>query len=240
MTDVPANGHALLDFNAPLSDARSYDLISGLRALAGKDVVDYGCGWAELLLRIAAHEPGVRAVGVDDDEYAIGRGRAAVAERGLTNVTLHQADATTWPGRADVAISIGASHAWGGTQATLTALRERVTPGGLLLLGDGFWEHPPTPAATAVFAQDEFADLAGLVDLALAGGYRLLGLTTATLDEWDAFESRWCASREHWLLDHPDHPEHAAVQAIVDDHRDGWLKGYRTHLGFAYLTLARR
>lgn len=144
VTDVPANGHALLDFNAPLSDARSYDLISGLRALAGKDVVDYGCGWAELLLRIAAHEPGVRAVGVDDDEYAIGRGRAAVAERGLTNVTLHQADATTWPGRADVAISIGASHAWGGTQATLTALRERVTPGGLLLLGDGFWEHPPT------------------------------------------------------------------------------------------------
>ncbi|MFI9010603.1 SAM-dependent methyltransferase [Actinosynnema sp. NPDC053489] len=241
MTDPPQNGHALLDFNSPLSDAKAHDLISGLRLRSGDSVVDYGCGWAELLLRAVGHVPGARGLGVDSDEHAVTRGRANAEARGLASrVALDLADVTTWAAEpADVAISIGASHAWGGTEGTLEAMHARVRPGGVLLLGDAFWERPPGPRSLEIFGEEGFGTLADLVDLALARGYRPLSLTTATADEWDAFESRWCAARELWLLDHPDHPDADEVRRVVDEHRDGWLKGYRGELGFAYLTLAR-
>ncbi|QFZ22112.1 SAM-dependent methyltransferase [Saccharothrix syringae] len=241
MNAPPANGHALLDFNSPLSDAKAFDLINSLHLAPGQRVVDYGCGWAELLLRAVEHAPGTTGVGVDDDELAITRGRANAEARGLTDrVSLERADATTWTTEpADVAISIGASHAWGGTKGTLEAMHARLRPGGTLLLGDGFWERPPNEVASAIFGEEGFGTLAELVDLAHTLGYRLLNLATASLDEWDGFESRWCAARERWLLANPDHPRAAEVRSVVDDHRDGWLKGYRGALGFAYLTLGR-
>ena len=242
VTDVPANGHALLDFNSPLSDAKAYDLIDTLAPLRDAAVVDYGCGWAELLLRAVEHEPGATGLGVDSDDLAIARGRANAGARGLGDrVRLELADVTTYRApAADVAISIGSSHAWGGTRQTLEAMRARLAPGGRLLLGDGFWESAPNARALEVFGEEGLGSLDELVDLAMACGYRLLNLATATRDEWDSFESRWCAARERWLLENPDHPEAAGVRAIVDEHRDGWLKGYRGSLGFAYLTLARR
>lgn len=241
VTDVPANGHALLDFNSPLSDAKASDLVNSLHLAPGQRVVDYGCGWAELLLRAVEHVPGATGVGVDGDEHAITRGRANAEARGLADrVALDLADVTTWTADpADVAISIGASHAWGGTRGALEALHARLRPGGTLLLGDGFWENPPNATARAIFGDEVQAGLPDLVDLALTCGYRLLNLTTATRDEWDDFESRWCASRERWLVANPDHPRAAEVRGIVDEHREGWLKGYRGSLGFAYLTLAR-
>ncbi|MEV0679555.1 methyltransferase domain-containing protein [Actinosynnema sp. NPDC050436] len=242
MTDAPTDGHALLDFNSPLSDAKSYDLIGTLGPLDGATVVDYGCGWAELLLRTVEHAPGATGLGVDDDERAIDRGRANIAARGLGDrVRLERADVTTWAADpADVVVSIGASHAWGGTRGTLEAMHTRLKPGGRLLLGDGIWDGEPNARALEIFPREEFLLLHELVDLALATGFRLLNLTTANRDEWDSFESRWCASRERWLLDNPDHPEAAEVARVVDEHRDGWLKGYRTSMGLAYLTLARR
>ncbi|PSL52944.1 mycolic acid cyclopropane synthetase [Saccharothrix carnea] len=241
MTDTPLNGHALLDFNTPLSDAKAFDLITSLRLAPGERVVDYGCGWAELLLRAVEHQPGVTGFGVDSDDHAITRGRANVEARGLTSrVTLDLADVTGWSAEpADVTISIGASHAWGGTKATLEALHARTRPGGRLLLGDGFWEQPPNAKSLEIFGEEEFGTLPELVDLAMTCGYRLLNLATASPDEWDSFESRWCAARERWLLENPNDPKAAEVRAIVDDHRDGWLKGYRGYFGLAYLTLGR-
>ncbi|WNV84165.1 class I SAM-dependent methyltransferase [Umezawaea sp. Da 62-37] len=242
MTPAPVNGHTFLDFNAPMTDARAYDLVNGLRPLEGRTVVDFGCGWAELLLRVLETEPTARGFGVDSDELGITRGRANAEKRGLTTARLELADVTTWEAPpADVAISIGASHAWGDTRKTLEAMHSRIKPGGKLLLGDAFWEKPPTDdILTRLDAKpDEFGTLAALVDLAMAAGYRLLSLATANLDEWDSFESRWCAGRERWLLDNPDHPETTEVRAVVDNHRDTWLHGYRGYLGFAYLTLAR-
>jgi SAM-dependent methyltransferase len=236
------SGHTFLDFNAPLSDWRAAALIASLQPLKGKQVVDLGCGWAELLLRIAATEPTAHGLGIDSDADAILRGRHNAQARGLADsVQLDVSDATNWHGKADVVLSIGASHAWGGSRQALEAAQARLAPGGLLLFGDGIWERPPTTEAlTALDATaDEFESIGGLVDLAIECGFRPLSVSVANTDEWDSFESRFCAGRERWLLEHPDAPNAAEVRAAVDDHRNGWLHGYRGVLGFAYLTLAR-
>jgi SAM-dependent methyltransferase len=233
--------YADLEFNAPLSSARVRELIAGLQPLTGASIVDLGCGWAELLLRMLEHEPTASGLGVDGDAALIARARGNAEARGVQDrVRLECADATQWSERADVAIVIGSSHAWGGTRATLDAVRPLLRPGGRLLLGEGFWEQPPTPAALAgLGAQpDELLALADLVDLCLECRYRLLGVSTATLAEWDSFESRYCSGRERWLSRHADAAEAGEVRAEIDNHRRGWLHGYRGVLGFAYLTLA--
>ncbi len=185
-------------------------------------------------------EPTARGIGIDRDPAAIDRARHAAERRDLLGrLQLECADIAGWSGRADVAIVVGASHAWGGTRAALHAVRSFLAPGGRLLLGEGVWERPPTPEALAVLdaRPDDFTTVAGLVDLCGDCGYRLLALSTATLDEWDAFESGYAASRERWLVENPAAADAAAVRAELDAHRAGWLHGYRGILGFAYLTL---
>jgi SAM-dependent methyltransferase len=241
VNDAAPSGHTYLDFNAPLSDSRARELISTLQPLAGARVLDLGSGWAELLLRLLEAEPTARGVGVDADAAALARGRANAQARGVAErVRLEQADVTGWAGEpADVLIAIGVSHAWGGTRQALRAARDRLRPGGRLLLGDGIWQRPPTPEALAGLdaKPDDFGSLAELVDLAIDSGFRPLAVSVANTDEWDTFESRWCAGRERWLLAHPGAAAADDVQAAVDAHRNGWLRGYRGVLGFAYLTL---
>jgi hypothetical protein len=86
---------------------------------------------------------------------------------------------------------------------------------------------------------DSLPDLAGLVDLALTAGFRPLKIETANQDEWDAFESGYLADWEHWLHQTPNTPQAEEIRAKADTHRTNWFRGYRTVLGFAYLTLGK-
>jgi SAM-dependent methyltransferase len=234
------SGHAYLDFNSPMSDARAAGLIAGLGVAPQDQVLDLGCGWAELLLRVAESEPTCRVTGIDSDAEAIERARRNASDRRLDGrVTLEVGDISTYEAVADVVVASGVSHAWGGTQPMLAALHRSVRPGGKVLIGDGIWSCPPTDAALQALeaTADDFLSLAAIVDAAIAAGYRLLGVGEASDDEWDDFESRWCAGYERWLLANADHLEAPAARERVDDHRTRWLHGYRGVLGFAYLTL---
>lgn len=86
---------------------------------------------------------------------------------------------------------------------------------------------------------DDCTDLAGLVDQAVAAGFRPLRIETASRAEWEEFESGLAADVEDWLLSHADHPEAGEVQAKLDAQRSIWLRGHRDVMGFAYLTLGR-
>jgi hypothetical protein len=71
----------------------------------------------------------------------------------------------------------------------------------------------------------------------LAAELAASGPETATLTEWDEFESGLATGAEEWLLANPDHPEAGAVRDRLDTHRSIWLRGHRDVMGFAYLTL---
>jgi hypothetical protein len=83
----------------------------------------------------------------------------------------------------------------------------------------------------------EFGDLAGLADLAVGAGFRPAWIETATLEEWEDFESGYQCDEEEWLAAHPGHPKAAELRERVDQHRSFWLRGYYGLLGQAYLTL---
>ena len=151
-------------------------------------MLDIGCGWAELLLRVLEAAPDAIGEGVDLDADAIAHGQAPRRrQRGLTDrVDLRVSDAGDLQGGWDRVVCIGASQVWGAPveelqplpyAAALAALRGLLPRGGRLVYGDGIWTRPPTRAAVAPLAgrDDEFVTLGEVADLAVAAGLRSPG-----------------------------------------------------------------
>jgi cyclopropane fatty-acyl-phospholipid synthase-like methyltransferase len=238
-----------LTFHGPLSEARAGRIVARLTANHPGTVLDIGCGWGELMLRILAAAPQATGVGLDTDEGDLARGRDNARARGLGDraTFVRESGVGTSRGPADLVLCVGASHALteveppGHTAPALAELRRLVSPGGQVLLGEGFWHRTPTEAELAGMwpgtSAGEFGDLPGLADLAVAAGFRPAWIETATLEEWEDFESGYQCDEEEWLAAHGDHPKAAGLRERVEQHRSHWLRGYYDLLGQAYLTL---
>lgn len=243
MTEIPPPAYGTyLEFASPLSQPRADRIVEYLAATRPETVLDIGCGWGELLLRLLAECPGASGVGVDTDGPDIARGRANAADRGLADrVTFVEGPGAGHDTPADVVMCIGASHAYGDRPTALAALKRLVKPGGRLVYADVFWERPPTPADLSRLwpdaSADENTDLAGLVGETVYAGYQPLWIETVNRDEWEFFESGHLADKAHWLLEHGDSESADEVRASYESHRSQWLTGTRDLLGFAYLTL---
>lgn len=250
-----------LTFHGPLSEARAAGLVRRLAGVRPRTVLDVGCGWGELLLRVLAAQPDARGTGVDLRGEDLERGRQSARARGLADrVEFVEKSAVGTPrGPADLVLCLGASHALSTaepprhTGEALRELRRLVRDGGRVVLGEGFWERTPTPAELSGMWPDASADdhygLARLVDLVVEAGSRPWGspllersreawgrTETASRAEWEEFESAYQADTEVWLAGHPDHPPAAETRERLDAHRAQWLT-YRGVLGIAYLTL---
>jgi SAM-dependent methyltransferase len=240
-----------LTFMTPLSDDRADRLVQFLATDAEGVVLDIGCGWAELLLRVIGASPRAFGLGLDVDGAAIGHGTHLARQRNLASrVSLRVEDAKkSAPARADAVICIGASQVWGPPVeenqpldygSALTALRVLVARGAHVLFGEGIWSRPPTREAVAPLSgrPDELVSLAELVELAVGHGFMPVAVHEADLDEWDEFESGYSACYAHWLAEHGlEHPDAAEVQQKAARQRKAYYGGYRGMMGMAYLCL---
>ncbi|AIR99484.1 SAM-dependent methyltransferase [Streptomyces glaucescens] len=237
-----------LVFHGPLSERRADALVRRLAANAPASVLDVGCGWAELLLRVLAAVPGATGTGVDLDGDDLARARRAARERGLAErVTFAEETAVdTGRGPADLVLCVGSSQALTTVEPpehlprALRALRGLVTDDGRVLLGEGFWQRTPAPGELAGMwphaTAADHTDLATLLDLAVEAGFRPEWTETASTEEWEEFESAYQADVEVWLARNPGHPLAAGTRERADRHRSRWMH-YRGVLGLAYLTL---
>jgi SAM-dependent methyltransferase len=242
--------HLDLTFMSPLSEARAERLVAFLAEGAPANVLDIGCGWGELLLRVLEAAPEARGEGVDLDEESVAAARAEAERRGLAGrVEFTARDARADTGSHDAVICIGASQIWGPDvserlpldySAALTALRGFLPHGGRLVYGEGIWSAPPTPAATAPLGgrDDEMLTLAALVSLAEEHGFAVMAVHEAGRDEWDAFESGYTACYARWLAEHgSDDPDAEEVRGLAARQHASYFGGYRGIMGLAYLHL---
>lgn len=104
-------------------------------------MLDLGCGHGAWLLEVLTQDDAATGVGVDISLPA--DVPSSTETRALTGrVRWEQADARTWHGGTfDVVLCVGASHAFGGLDGTLDAVRRHLRPGGQVVLGDAIWRR---------------------------------------------------------------------------------------------------
>jgi SAM-dependent methyltransferase len=240
-----------LTFMAPLSEARAAQLVKFASTNLAGTIVDVGCGWGELLIRILETSPGARGVGIDLETRSIDHAVALARKRGVNErISLIAGDVrNNLPLVSQGAICIGASQIWGPPVVTnqpldyrsaLTALRNMVERGSPVIYGEGIWAANPTPEAIAPLAgrYDEYLFLPELLDVARSCGFSVMQTHQATLDEWDAFESGFGARYARWLKDHsPDHADAREIRAKVEKQSEAYFRGYRGVLGMGYLAM---
>jgi SAM-dependent methyltransferase len=230
--------HAGLDVMNPLPEAKLDELLDVVELQAGARVVDLGCGKGDLLRRIAGRAP-IDGVGIDNSEALIAEARAGAAPGvrfEVGDLTAYEADEPL-----DLACAVGAG-AGGGPVELLSRLSSLVRPGGLVLLGDGYWRRPPTAdyldalGATA----DELPDLAGLVAAAEAIGLVPLYAVTTSVEEFDRYEWRWSLNGERYAAANPDEPGVGDFLAWIRNGRRRYLElDGRDTLGFGLFVFRR-
>ncbi|WP_025274244.1 class I SAM-dependent methyltransferase [Haloglycomyces albus] len=243
MSDKPTQ-YAHLTFNSPLAPWRAERLVRSLSKDNPPRIIDFGCGWGELLLSLLEASPSSTGIGLDNDNRLLDRARSNARKRGLSDqVEFIDRDASTWTEPADLVICIGASHIWSDPQTALRKLHPLVKPGGRLLFGDMIWERRPTPEELARLWEeasgDEMCDLPELTDAVIDAGFRPLRLEAVERGEMDDFESGFLADWEHYLINCPNAAEADTYRRFADEHRRMWLEGYRDLAGFAYVTAGR-
>ena len=227
---------------APVGEARAARLLSRLALSPDASAVDLGCGAGAWLIRLAAAAPTARLTGVDISATALAEAQEAADLLACGDrIEWVEGDAAAvLVGRHDAVLCIGASHAFGGLDGTLRAVRDRLQPGGRVILGDTIWEQPPSEAAQEALeaTADDFPDLAGLVDRVRRHGFEVLDGHVSTLEEWDDYEWAWTGSLVRWATQQPaGSDDRATALGAAREHRDAWLHGYRKYLGFATLVL---
>jgi SAM-dependent methyltransferase len=235
---ISALAHADHPIAAPLNDESVRRLLDHAIRRGDERLLDLGCGGGDWLVRALAAHPRATAVGVDVSAPALAR-----AEQAATGVrdrlALHRRDATEYTPEEpfDVVLSVGASHVFGGLLPTLRALGEHLAPGGHVLVGDGFWERPPSPDAVEMLG--ELDDLPTTVGRVTDDGWIPVYGHVSTREELDDYEWSWAGSLASWALDHPDDPDSGEALAAASLHRDEWLGVYRSAFGFVSLVLRR-
>lgn len=230
-------------FNIPISSRKVDQLIDALDLSSSDHVIDVGCGRGEFLLRTCTRTS-CHGFGIDQDSDAIAAASATASARGIReNCVFQVADASSAsqePNAFDAAVCLGSTHAFGrGDIAYPNALRELtriVKPGGLLLIGEGYWKQNPDPDYLDLIGEPVgiYHDHAG--NVTLAEKHRLLPLyaLTSNDDEWDHFEWSHRRAIEAKLAAAPDNIE---LQQRVKNSRawrDGYLKWGRSTMGFGF------
>jgi SAM-dependent methyltransferase len=237
-------GHSGQKLCNPISEAK-YERLLSLLPLTGKDrVIDIGAGKCETLIRLIERY-GVEATGIDlNPSFTAEAARLAEgrADQSRLHIVLGDAAETLSglaPGFA-LGICVGSTHALGGFEPTLTALKRLLRPGGHILVGDCYWKKRPSPEYLAALGDDEsvFLDLAGNVNLLIRNGLTPLWTAVASEDDWDQYESLHTMSIEQYCTDNPDDPHCNALLGRARSWRDLYYQWGRDTLGFS-LHLAR-
>ncbi len=136
--------HGIAGMNRPMYNTMLADWIAAMpdiqqRLVSGGRILDLGCGTGASSLALAWLFPGARVYGVDLDEASVAEATAAAAAAGLADqVTFTQADAAAHDtaGPFDLVCVFEALHDIADPVAALRVARDRLAPGGAVLVAD--------------------------------------------------------------------------------------------------------
>jgi len=215
--------HGDLEFMGPYDETSFERLLDGAALPAGVRVLDLGCGKGALLRWLASRAP-IDGTGVD----------LHPGTSGIPGVRLLAGDARSFaaePESFDLVCSVGAVSDIG----QLAAL---VRPGGLVLLGDGYWRQTPDDAYLDALGAtiDDMLDWQATLSIGAPHGLSLVRALPSSVEQWDVYEQTWAANGERYAAEHPGEPGLAEFLGWIRNGRRRYTElGGRDTLGFALL-----
>ncbi|MGB7195826.1 MAG: class I SAM-dependent methyltransferase [Collimonas pratensis] len=241
-TTIAHSGH---HYCSPLSADTAASLLAALQLQAGALVLDAGCGKAALLRDLLASQP-VRGVGVDINPAFLAEAANAWAASnpGDGRLTLIASQLEQHPLPADgydAILCVGSTHALGGFEPSLALYRQWLKPGGVLLVGEGYWKQPPSNEylMTLGATEDELSSHAENIARALAQGFKLRLAMASSDGEWDWYEHMYCQAVMQYAASHPQDPDAPAFRDRARRWHDSYLAAGCSTLGFGFYLLEK-
>jgi SAM-dependent methyltransferase len=237
-------GHGDLPYWNPVSPDRLDRWLGGLSLPQSGRALDVGCGRGELPLRLVELH-GCHAIGIDPIGPVIEEARREAIQRvpaGRIEFRAERFDAEDHaPGSFDLAACVGSTHAVSGLEQALRTLRELTRPGGILLIGEGYWKRNPEAGYLAFLGseRDDLRTHAGNLSLASELGLEVLRSHEATEAEWSRYEDTYAGNIENFLSRSPDDPEADLMRERIRGWREAYLWWGRTTLGFGLYLLRK-
>lgn len=228
-----------MSYHNPLSPTKIHRFIDLLNLNETSRVTEIGSGPGELLCQIAQRYKTKSILGIDPSEMSNEIAQSRIKERGLNGrITLIKKkieDYSIEESSQDCVIAIGASHALGDYRGVLAAARAWLKPGGLLLVGEGYWKQSPPEGYLEFLGcpQEAYESFAGTIKLAEELGWHELYSSVTNQEEWDEYEGRYLYNIEEHVHQHPDDAEAESYVAKIRRWRRAYLTWGRETLGFS-------
>ncbi|RCI91632.1 SAM-dependent methyltransferase, partial [Klebsiella pneumoniae] len=131
-----------------------------------------------------------------------------------------------------------------GVAGTIELLKQSLTPGGMLLIGEPWWRKRPATAEEAVAcgaqSPDDFLTLPALVAHFGELGYDVVEMVLADQEGWDRYEAAKWLTMRRWLEANPHDdfaPEVRQQLTTAPLHHVTWTREY---LGWGVFVLMAR
>lgn len=242
MSRFSAIAHRKHIFCSPISEATFEMLLKQLSLTTHDRIVDFGCGSAEMLIRVVERF-GCHGVGVEQSPDMIALARERIRARGLgQRISIHEAAAQAFAAPEHsyaLVLCCGARPFADSVLGNLKELTRWARPGSAILIGEGYWKQEPDPAYLESLGarRDEMGSHADMIRMGEAIQLSLRWSHESTPEEWDAYEGLYAQSMLDWLRDHPEDPDAAAFRDRITTWQRLYLQYGRDTLGFGLYLL---
>ncbi|MFI6508011.1 SAM-dependent methyltransferase [Streptosporangium sp. NPDC050855] len=240
--EIAEGGHRILN---PFTHDKLALLGEIARLRPGHRLLDLCCGKAEMLCQWSLAY-GIEGVGVDISDVFLAAGRARAGELGVAGrVRLEKGDAAAYraePGAFDVVSCLGATWIGNGLAGTVELMLPALRAGGILLVGEPYWDSEPPEGAYEAFGfgPEDFTSLAGTIDRFEAAGVEVLEMVLADGDSWDRYVASQWWTLSDWLRDNPGDPDVEGVRDFLERCRRSHVEYGRRHLGWGVFVVRPR
>ncbi|MCL1838191.1 MAG: class I SAM-dependent methyltransferase [Propionibacteriaceae bacterium] len=243
---IRESGHRI---HNPLSSEKLALLGRALHLKTGTTALDLGSGSGEMLCTWA-RDHGLTGTGVDLSVLFTEQARARALELGVADrVKFIHADAADYvtsaaDGLVDLAACIGATWIGSGVAGTVELLSRSLKPGGIMLIGEPYWQLgvPDKQTAELCEAADpyDFLVLPALLAQFSELGYDVVELMLANQDDWDRYQGAQWFTMRSWLEAHPDDEMADQVRAELAAEPARYARYTREHVGWGIFALRQR